>query len=123
MRSVGKHKARLGIGGAVGRQPVEMADELAVRRGGGERAVDGELGNQGLAVEPVAQPPGQKLAQRVELVRRDGEPGRHRMAAAVDQQPGLARGDHRRAERQPGDRAPRPAADAVGERDDQAGRS
>ena len=63
-----------------------------------ERArVDAEFGNQLLMVEAVAQPPDQKLAQGIELFRRDGEPCRHRMTAAIDQEPGLARRDHRRA--------------------------
>ena len=43
------------------------------------------------------------------------------MAAAVDEQPGLARRDDRRAERHAGHRAARAPADPVGERDD-AGR-
>ena len=40
------------------------------------------------------------------------------MPAPVDQQPGLASCNHCRTKRQPGDRAARSSADAIGERDD-----
>ena len=117
----GEDKARLGIAGAERRQPVDVVNQLALRRGDREHRVDPQLGHQVFAVEAVPQPLYQKLAQSVEPVCRDREPGRHRMAAAVDQQPRLARGDHRRPQRQAGDRAAGAPADPIGERDN-AGR-
>src|SRR5207302_1080423 len=60
----------------------------------------------------------QKGLQRGQLFRCDRETRRHCVAAAIDQQPRLARRDDRGAERQSGDRAARTSADAIGERDD-----
>ena len=116
-----EREARLGIGRAERRQPLELGDEIALRRAGRERAVDRQLGHQHRAVEPVVEPLGEELLQLDEPVGGDGETRRHRVAAAIDQQPRLARGDHRRAERETGDRAAGAPADAVGQRDD-AGR-
>ncbi len=98
-----------------------MPDDPALRAGRRQRAVDRQLGHQPLALETVAEPFDEKLAQRVELVRGDREAGRHRMAAAIDQESGLARRDDRWPERQPRHRAARPFADTISEGDD-AGR-
>ena len=118
----GKGKARLGVGGAERRQPVELIDQRDRAAAGGEHPVDASSGTSVSRASPSTKPLGQKLSQLVEPVGRDGEPGRHRMAAAVEQQPRLARRDHRRAQRQTGDRAARAPADPTGERDD-AGRA
>ena len=92
-----------------------MAGAWWVRRGDRQGSVDPQFGDQPLAVHAVSEPIDQKCLQRAEFLCRDREPGRHGMAAAIDQQPGLARRNHRRAEQQPGDRAARPPADPVGE--------
>src|SRR3546814_20202696 len=55
----------------------------------------------------------QKGAERVDPVGGDGQPCRHRMAAARDEQPRLLRGEDRGAEVDAADRAPRSLADAV----------
>src|SRR3546814_6753890 len=53
----------------------------------------------------------QKGAERVDPVGGDGQPCRHRMAAARDEQPRLLRGEDRGAEVDAADRAPRSLAD------------
>jgi len=120
--NAGKHEARLGVARAKGRQPDDVVDQLTLGRGDGERPVNRQFRNQVLAAEPIAEPLGQKRLQGIELLHRDRETRRHRMAAAVDQQPRLARRNHRRTEWQPGDRAARAPANAVRQRDD-TGRS
>jgi len=109
----GESKARLRIAGAERRQLLDMADQLRPSRTESERRIDPQFGHQPLEIEPVAQPPDQKLSQHVEVFGGDREPGCHRMPAAIDQQAGLPRRDHRRAERQAGDRAAGAPTDAV----------
>ena len=67
----GKGEARLGVGGAERRQRVEMVDQLRRRRRAGESAPSiASSGTSALAAEPVAEPLGEELAQRVEPCRR-----------------------------------------------------
>jgi hypothetical protein len=58
----------------------------------------------------------EEARQLGERVARDGVARRHHVAAAIDQQPGLARGDHRRAQIDARYRAARALADAIGVR-------
>ena len=120
----GKGEARLGVGGAERRQRGDVVDQPALAPRPTDSAPSiAQLRHQPLAVEAVAEPLGEKVAQRVELVRGDREARRHRMAAAIDQQPGLARRDHRRAERQPGTERPEPLPMPSASATTQAGRS
>ncbi len=86
-----------------------------------QRAVDRQQRDETLAVDAVAETLGQERAQRVEPVGGDREAGGHRVPAAIDQQPGLPRRDHRRAERHARHRTARSFPHSVRHRDD-AGR-
>ena len=99
-----------------------MIDHAALRARHRQWRIDGQLGNEPLLHEAVAEALDQKIAQRAQLVFGDRKAGRHRMAPAIDEEPGLTRRDHRRTERDPGHRAARASAKSVGERDD-AGRA
>ena len=64
----------------------------------------------------------EEIGERVDAIGGDGQPGRHRVAAAGDEQPAVLRGKHRRAEIDAGDRAARALAEPVlAERDDDRG--
>ena len=64
-----------------------------------------------------ARPLGEERRQRLDPAGGDRQARRHRVAAALAQDAGLARGDHGGAEVEARDRAPRALADAVGEAD------
>ncbi len=99
MRAAGRAKRGSGLPEPNGAEALEHGEELAGRRRRGERAVDRELRHRRRAADLGDDALGEEIAQRVELVGRDGEAGRHGMAAAIDQQPRLARRDDRGAER------------------------
>src|SRR6185437_5947036 len=86
------------------------------------RAVEIERRPQRLAAGAV-EPRRQEIPELVEPVGGNGEAGRHGMAAAIDQQARLARGDDRAAEVQPGDRAAGALAEAGLVEGDDAGRA
>ena len=91
----GKCESGLRIAGAEGRQPGDVVDQRALRRGKRERRVDAEFRHKLDTVEAITQALGEKPTQSIQLIRRDGKTRRHCMAAAIDQQAGLARCDHR----------------------------
>ena len=111
-RICGMHEARLGIAGAERADALDQIGEVRGRRRRAERAVDRR------APAPARRRPAPRRARASrnsrsveQPLRRDGEARRHRVAAAIQQQPRLARGDHRRAEREARDRAAGAAAD------------
>src|SRR6185437_5232182 len=110
---VGQGEARLGIAGAERSETRNEADELRRRRRGRNEPVDAEFANDAVRSERSHCAIGEKVAQLAETRGFDREACGHRMTAAVDQEPGLARRDHRGTEGKSGDRAAGALADAV----------
>jgi hypothetical protein len=99
---IGKDEARLGITRAKRPEAIDELGEIRRCRRRGKRAVDVELGD-GLALASAFRHAAhEEILERRELPLFDGEARRHGVAAAIQQQARLMRGNHDRAQRQSG---------------------
>ena len=108
----GSGEAGFGVAGAEGAEAAQGLHQLEGGAGGVQRAVELEIGGARSAGHLRRQALVEEARKSSRMSARHGEAGGHGVAAALDQQPGLAGGDDRRAEIEAADRAARALADA-----------
>ena len=109
----GEHQHRLRIAGAERPGARDRGDGFEIGGAGRQGAIDQQPIRSARRRDRGAQPVFQIGAKRTERIAPERHPGRHGMAAALEQQPLAHRLAHRAAEIDAGDRAARAGADAA----------